>query len=215
MELRSRGMPMRSLDEGLRILSLSVRPKTVIDIGVASGTPALYRYFPPAVSAYLLVEADPYYAPAVRRLSEDLPAKAVYAACGSSCGETVLHTFSDHRKSSLSIPLRPLVSAGNVTVPMETLDHSVEKNGLMGPYLLKVDVEGAEAEVLQGGVHTLSSVCAAVIEVSVTPRFEHDADFSAIVCLMKERGFRVFDVVGGTLDAYGALHQADVIFIRP
>ncbi len=214
MELRPRAMPTRSLDEGLRILSRSVKPKTVIDVGVASGTPVLYAHFPPAVSAYLLVEADPYYASVVDALSRSLPAKAEYAACGAQSGHAVLHTFFDHRKSSFASPVRRLVSAGDVTVPVETLDCMAERNGLSGPYFLKIDVEGAEMEVLAGAGRVLSESCAVVIETSVSPRFAGAADFSDIVYFMKDRGFRVSDIVGGTLDAAEALHQVDIIFIR-
>ena len=213
-EVRARSVPMRPLREGLRLLSLSVKPRTVIDVGVASGTPPLYEFFPPESSAYLLVDADPYYAASVCALAESLPAKAEYAACGKERGHATLHTFSDHRKSSFGMPLRSLVSAGDVTVPVQTLDSMVEKHALTGPYLLKIDVEGAEMDVLYGSEKVLSNACAVVMEVSIAPRFKNDTDFSNIVCHMRNYGFKVSDIVGGALDKRGCLRQADIIFIR-
>lgn len=213
-EVRPRGTPLHSLDEGLRLLSLHIRPRSVIDIGVASGTPSLYAHFLASSSQYLLVEPDPYHFPSLSSLASSLPAIMERVACGSFRGETVLHSFFDHRKSSLKSPLRPLRPAGDIVVPVETLDHLVSKHRLPAPYLVKIDTEGSEDAVIRGGTRAFSDACGAIIEVSFAPRFLDDASFSDIVCLMKDRGFEVFDIVAGAVDATGLLCQADVLFIR-
>lgn len=213
-EVRSRGSSFRSFDEGLAALSPRIRPRTVIDIGVASGTPALYSHFPPSSSRYLLVEPDPHHFSALDSLASALPAIVERVACGSSRGDAVLHTFSDHRKSSFRTPLRPLPPSGDIGVPLETLDGLVSKHRLSPPYLVKIDTEGSEIDVIRGGTRVFSEACAAIIEVSFASRFSADASFSDVACLMKESGLHVFDIVAGAYNARGILHQADIIFIR-
>jgi FkbM family methyltransferase len=49
-----------------------------------------------------------------------------------------------------------LYSRGSVHVPVSTIDHEVDSQNLSVGFI-KIDVEGAELPILQGGIHTLKS----------------------------------------------------------
>ena len=101
------------------------------------------------------------------------------------------------------------------TTEIRTVDSLVDEVGATGPYLLKVDVQGAELDVLAGATATLRSTELVVLEVSFLDFFENSASFAEIVAFMVESVFSVYDLLGVAyrpLD--GALAQADLLFAR-
>jgi hypothetical protein len=66
---------------------------------------------------------------------------------------------------------------------------------LRPPYLIKVDVQGGELDVLEGGQRALMSAEAVSLEVSLFQFFKGGPQLSEVVEYMKKRDFVVFDVV--------------------
>lgn len=204
-----------SLEEGFEQLRyLGMRPATVIDIGVADGTPELYETFPDA--AYLLVDPLEQWAPVVRGLADRLGGVYEQVAAAATAGtrhirvpETGAHaTFYEKDDSAGN---RDWVEQEITTA---RLDDLVRKHALDSPYLVKVDVEGAELEVLSGAPETLEAALAVVLEVTLFDVFAGGATFAEVVAFMAERGFVVSDVVGGFCRSIDrALYQLDVVFL--
>ncbi len=86
-------------------------------------------------------------------------------AVSSSAGTGWLSTATG---SSAAHLVNDRVGEGFV-VPTVTLDESLAKHDLSSIDLLKIDVEGAELEVIAGGSATLDRVRAAIIEVHGVP----------------------------------------------
>src|SRR5580658_5002833 len=61
---------------------LGFRPHTVIDAGVADGTPELYKTFPEA--HYILIEPLAEFVPAFRRIKESVASLEYHTAAASS-----------------------------------------------------------------------------------------------------------------------------------
>ncbi len=210
-ELRPYDSPMRTLSRAIERLKTHIAPTSVIDVGVAQGTPELYRHFP--TQEYLLIEANPLFQPHLEALQKQLNAKVENVFCGATAGETTFHIYDDPRKSSQFAIGKQRPKESRV-IPVEQLDNLVEKHGLPTPYLLKIDVEGAELEVLKGGQTTLQQAQAVIVETSIMPRFHGGAEFGDVVCFMKEAGFVVFDIAGGANHkTMGHLSHVDLIFI--
>lgn len=197
VELRSVLSAGKMFSESFRILK-TVLPDskfTVIDVGVASGTPELYRAFPSSKHAYLLVEASPLYVDHVRQLGKNMGAVVEEVFCGDHNGEEsfIARTVQTAEKGSKYARASD-TGADRVTVKSATLDSLIEKNGMRGPFILKIDVEVAELEVLRGASDTLLQTEAVIIETPIIVRMEGAADFGQIVKLLTESGFALFDI---------------------
>ena len=128
---------------------LGFRPKTVVDVGVAKGTPDLHSAFPE--SYLLLIEPlaafEPHLISALRGRRDSY----VLAAAGASAGTATIHVHDDLEGSSLyKETMGPEADGLETAVPQVTIDNILKEKGLGGPLLIKVDVQGAELDVLRG-----------------------------------------------------------------
>lgn len=78
--------------------------------------------------------------------------------------------------------------------------------------LLKIDVQGAELDVLKGGTKTLERTQLAWIEVSFKPLYKNSALFSDIQQHMESQGFLMTNILPGFKGKSGELLQADCLF---
>jgi FkbM family methyltransferase len=189
-------------------------PRTIIDVGVADGTPGLYDTFTGAkiVLAEPLVEWEA----ALRALCKRYGADYVLAAASNAEGEIVVHIHKDLAGSStLREAEGEHVDGRPRTVPTLRLDELCERRGLLGPYLIKVDVQGAELVVLEGADRILDDTGMVLLEVSLMPFFLNGPQLAEVVVFMKERGFVAYDIFGGHTRPFdGALAQVDMAFVK-
>ena len=193
-------------------------PGTVIDVGAAYGsfTELCRTIFPGG--RYLLVEPLEEYRPLLEQMKQSSPLVDYnIAAATRQEGETVINVHSDLVGSSLYREVEAGTGVNGIarTVRSVTIDRLVREAGAKGPYLFKVDVQGAELDVLDGAEHTLSRSELVVLEVSFFKFFEDGPECAAVLSYMKERGFVPYDIVGlqyRPLD--GALSQVDMAFVK-
>ena len=190
-------------------------PSTVIDAGAALGdwTRACRGVFPNA--RYLLAEPVAEFADALRGASDLHGVEVVQAALAAEPGARVLHVHRDLVGSSLLHEREgPEVDGEPRQVRVTTLDGLVADAAAAAPFLVKLDVQGAELDVLRGGTTTLAQAVAVLLEVSFFGFFHGGATFADVVAAMHAHGFAAYDVSGlayRPLD--GALAQADVLFV--
>jgi FkbM family methyltransferase len=192
-------------------------PATVIDIGAGRGdfSLACHRVFPGA--RYLLVEPLDEFVPAIEEALRFMPnSRHVKAAAAAEAGDAVINVLPDLFGSSLYLEDEDTdVNGAPRAVATVTLDGLTGEGGLEAPYLLKLDVQGAELDVLAGAGNTLAGAGVVILEVSFLGFFEGGPQFFDVLTYMKDRGFAVYDLFGIShrpLD--GALAQADVVFVK-
>lgn len=190
------------------VVALGFAPATVIDVGVASGTPALYTSFPQA--RHLLVEPLKEFEEELRAICRQYKAEYVLAAAGARRCETEIGVNPHLEGSSLLGPKET-----TRRIPVVTLDEICKERGLKGPYVVKVDVQGAELQVLEGAPAVLKDTELVILEVSFFRFREGCLEFHDVIDYMKKRGFVAYEMFDGhnrPLD--GARAQVDVAFVK-
>ena len=189
----------------LRDLGLSVGD--VLDVGVQTGTPALVEVFPDRTH-HLFEPVDDYFA-AIERNYASIAHHLVHAAVSDA--EGVVHLHSARKLGNAVISHSWITDAPSEStreVAAITLDHYLGRAAATGPYLLKVDVEGAAvpAAILRGAAQTLQQCAIVVIEMTVERFFERAA-------LLEAAGFDLWDLT--SLCYYGdCLWQFDAVYVR-
>jgi FkbM family methyltransferase len=172
-----------------------VRYSTVIDVGCADGHFYVHHHglglFPGSTA--LNIDPNPIYENSLKSIREVMGGHYAIAAASDSEGEIEL-TMSTHPYWS---SLRPRddpywerinhMNQGTTTVKAVTLDGLAAELGLRGPYLIKLDAQGAEVQVLRGGRELLAHTSVVVCEADLD-------DFQAINKTLVDAGFGLFDV---------------------
>lgn len=193
--------------------SLGFECKTVIDVGVAFGTPPIYAAFPNA--KYFLVEPVAECRPVLEKLKQRLNAEYFLVAAGATDGEVTFNVHDDISGSSLFAQVEGKALDGEARLtPIRRLDSLLPKT-LEHPVFLKVDTQGAEIEVLKGLGDRISEIDLLILETSMMPMRQGIPEFADIVRFCDEAGFAVYDVLEGHIRVLdGALAQIDLALVR-
>jgi FkbM family methyltransferase len=186
-------------------------PRTLFDIGVATGTTGFYQTFEDV--KYVLVDPLAESEPFMRDICQRFPG-AIYelAAAGAAPGEA---SFGVEPGLSGSSFFRK--DGDKRTVPMITLDDLVEKHALEAPFLVKLDVQGYELEVLRGFERHIAKAEVIVSETGFWSdrKKSGPAPFHELVAFMAARDFMLYDIAGlARRPRDGALAEADLVFVR-
>lgn len=201
-----------------------VLPRTIIDVGANVGQFAVAsaKLFPNAsVHSF---EPNPRCVAELCKNVASLGRVSVYPiALGESEGEVAFH-INSHSHSSSILPLGEnhrsaflhAREIGTIQVKISTLDKIFADIELPSPVLLKLDVQGYEAQALRGAAETLKRVDYVVLEASFKPMYEGEMLFMDIVRLMEGCGFVFLRPVGLLPDPRtGEIFQMDALFGRP
>jgi FkbM family methyltransferase len=193
--------------------SLGLDFRTVIDVGVAFGTPPIYRAFPHA--RYFLVEPVAECRPVLEKLKARLNAEYFLVAAGAENGEVTFNVHDDVSGSSLFSQAEGKALDGEARrIPMRRLD-SLLPETLERPVLLKLDTQGAEIEALKGLGRRVSEIDVLIVEAAMMEARHGIPQFVDIVRFCDEAGFVVYDLLEGHMrDIDGALAQIDLAFVR-
>jgi FkbM family methyltransferase len=194
---------------------LGFRPRTVIDVGVAFATETLYHEF--CESEILLIEPVAEFEPFLKSICARYKAHYVLAAAGEARSSATLNVHTDQLDCSslLKETDGAVVDGTPREVPVVTIDELCSERNLQGPYLIKIDVQGAELKVLAGTTKTLEQTEVVILEASLFRLLVHSPQLFDIMAYMKQRGFVVYDTWGFLYRPYdGALAQMDIAFVR-
>jgi len=191
--------------------------ETVIDVGAAYGQFSLqcYNIFPDA--KYILVEPLEEYKPSLEKVSQSIPnAEFFLAAAAAEPGEIMINVHPDLVGSSIYLEDEDSnVNGVPRAVPVITLDRFIKDGKMRAPFLIKIDVQGAELDVLLGAEQILRATEFIILEVSLFEFFKGRPQLHDIVAFMKSKRFVAYDIFGlqyRSLD--NALSQVDIVFVK-
>ena len=184
--------------------------KTIIDVGVLSGTPFLYDAFPSA--KFVLIDPLEESKASIEKLYDGKIDFDFYmVAVGSKAGTIDLAVAPGSRaKASSNRRIESSTSSRQKIrkIPVNRLDEIVK--GYPSPFGLKIDTEGHELEVLKGAKETLKSCAFCIAETSIKRRFENNYRFSDIIEFMASAGFEVHSFLSGLTRSP---RMSDVLFV--
>ena len=192
---------------------IGFKPLTVIDVGVATGTPELYRSFPQ--SKFLLIEPLKEFEDNLKEICKEYDATYIIAAATNQKGTTFINITPDLNGSSILKPKEAYLDCNRREVPTVMIDSLVDEFKLKGPFVLKVDAQSSELYVLGGAIQAMGASEVIILEVQLFQFVLDGPQFFDIVAFLKERGFVVYDIVGHNyrpLD--NALAEVDIVFVK-
>lgn len=176
-------------------LSSVCNPDLVVDVGVGFGTHALYEAYPSA--DLILVEALTEYQDAIEPICNKYDAEVIYKGLGKEEGSLkISFDKNDLQKASFFERTKLTKNKGEVvskTIEVTTLDALLSTRDISNKtVLLKIDVEGAELDVLKGGMRSLPHIDYVIIETSLAKRFEGSYEFEDLIKFMSDQGYHVY-----------------------
>lgn len=195
--------------------------RSLVDVGAHHGefTDLAKHYYD--LKQVWMVEADPELAAQLRAKYRDATdCRVVHAAVAREIGELEFRILK-HRASSSLLPViqRPgpglgvdLGEARRVKVPALPLDTLFEREGIGSVDLMKVDIQGAERMLIQGGTQALRKVRWLFIEVFFDEFYEGSARFGEIDNLLWALGFRLHEFASFRRAREGHIAYGDAIY---
>jgi len=187
--------------------------KTVIDVGILYSTPELMKAFPD--QKHVLVEPVQAFNETIHENYAGMDFELLNIAMSNSKGKLNLelrnHLPDSTHGKKIGVTASNLVFDGNlkpeanyVEVDTDTLDNVCSR--YQGPFIVKIDVDGAELAILEGADKCLGGVYWIVIEAWLSRIGE-------ITRILNAKGFNLWDIVDL---AYmrGQLSQVDLVFVN-
>ena len=206
-----------------RLNQQGIVPATVIDVGANLGqfTIASVKTWPqakvysfePLPAAYRKMESYTLGMDRVEKMQKaigDKQGTADFHISNFDLASSILPLGSEHKKAFPTIQETEVVK-----VQVDTLDNCFENKNITRPCLLKVDVQGYEANVLKGAEGLLHQVDYVLLETSFKPLYDGEETFKEINDRMESMGFkfaRPVDFMEN--ETTGEIVQMDALFIR-
>lgn len=215
----SRWHPNRWHPDYLR--RLRFRPRTVVDAGVAYGTPHqnscyFYASFPDAY--FVLVEPLKEFEPYLQDILKKYNGTYLLTALGSkeeiriiNIEPNLIERSSMFKRTSLELTGDSLSQR---EVPVTTLDLLLERHRFEPPFGLKLDTEGFEYQIIQGAPDFLRYTQFVIAEVSVANRFEGGYSFADFIELMRSNHFQMCDILDISRAPSNDITFIDAVFKR-
>jgi FkbM family methyltransferase len=199
-----------------RLYANGVRPRLLFDVGAHQGEFAVeFRSVFPGCSIACF-EAIPACVASLRTLAETSAGVSVYPTLLGSQIKPGVPFFQlegpAETASSVLGGWDPSVQPSAV-YPMTTLDASSELHGAR-PDFIKLDVQGFELSVLEGGEETLRTAEVLLAEANVLELYKGAPLLAELVAWLEKRGWVVYDIlttIRRPLD--DALWQSDFVFV--
>jgi FkbM family methyltransferase len=190
------------------LLKAGIKVSSVFDIGVQRDTLELRQAFPNV--PHFLFDPIVEYNDDIRKSYHGMDYTLENIAVSDRDGVFWLKEVQKDESGIISHVAPALVyEDGMRTVPARSLDNYMRdahaKNPHLAPYLIKIDVDGFETEILRGAMNSLKKTSCLIVESTLPHISERCA-------LAEKAGLTLWDIVDLSY-FHGNLYQVDLIFI--
>jgi len=194
-----------------RLKALGLRPATVFDVGVAYGTPDIYREFKHA--KYYLIDPVPQALPYMQWWATKLQASIHNIALGEADSAMPIDVRDEFDGSTFFKEVGSDCRFRSMLVQVKRFDSVFRAEDMVRPCILKIDVQGAELRVLKGIGELIKNIDLMIVETRLINTQVGSAHFFEVLDYLRPYGFTVYDLCGTSrrpLD--NALTEIDVVF---
>lgn len=198
-------------------------PKTILDVGAHQGAYTLdwVDLFKPDFCG--MVEPIPELCDALEQLILPCRSQVFRCALGKNNGSAPFHILENLSSSSLmqvnpqaaAAFQRPMVETRTIEVQIRTLDELFEECAIESLDLLKLDVQGYELDVLEGGTEALKRTRMVLTEMSFFEHYYGQPLAEAIIGYLMRAGFYLYHICDFQVSPEGVPLQCNALFIRP
>ena len=193
-------------------------PKTILDIGANHGGWSRTAGTVFKDAHFFLIEPQEEMRPFLDNFCARNPGSQwILAGAGAENGEMVLTVWDDLQGSAILAPeIQSLTPYKRQRViPIVAIDRLVSGGQVSQPDLIKIDVQGFEVEVLQGGLGCLGKTAVFIIETSLFHPLGQRPNIYRVIELMEAYGYHIYDIPDLKYRSRdGALGQVDLCFVR-
>lgn len=217
--------PLSSESAQLMLMLKSHNINTVIDVGANTGQFATMLFtsgfkgkvisFEPLPDAYTILKKqsrnNPNWFIAERCALGNKNYIAYLNVSGNSLSSSILPMLSKHLNAA---PESKYVK--RIKVKVVRLDDIIKKYvSIENQIFLKIDTQGYEDKVLEGGRNLLTRVIGLQLELSLVPLYKDQLLYDEMVLKIRKLGFDLFGIFPGFIDkTNGKLLQVDGIFFK-
>jgi FkbM family methyltransferase len=206
----------RNMEHALRHLkTLKYEVNCIVDVGAGCGTESLLSVFPDA--EYILIEPLEEFHPQLEMLKQKYNVKKIISAVvGTQLSDVILNVHPDlYGSSLLNENEGPGADGEPRKVKSIELKNEIAHLNNQQNNILKVDVQGAELDVLKSAYGLLHVFDVIILEVSFFKFQKNAPEFSEVINFMNDNEYVIYDIFDLTLRPLdNALAQADILFVR-
>ena len=202
------------VEEKLKAAFSGANPTACLDIGANTGQFAIeWRKIFPACKI-TSIEPNPHCEKGLKKIGVTYYQYGISDKIGEL--ELILPKAKSNSKGAsfykeINFNSLPDTEILKIKVPVTTLDN-LFPNDIFD--VIKIDVQGAELDVINGGGITLAKSSYVIIEVSLTPYNEGAPLADVIVKRMEDFNFFIQDIVGRHTNKFGNTIQLDLLFAK-
>lgn len=194
-----------------RLKARGFSPDLIVDVGAYEGgwtrmARSVFTHCP-----VIMIEAQANKIPGLKQVCDDLgDVTLVSEVLGSQAGEEV--TFYEMETGSSLLAENSNVPRREIRMQTRTLDDVIGDRG--NCLFVKIDVQGAELDILSGGQAVLSRCEVVQLETALLPYNAGAPLMNEVLSRMEQWGFSPFDFAGFIRPNGIDLVQTDIIFVR-
>ena len=193
---------------------LGFNPDLIIDVGACFGqwTENVHPIFPQA--AFIMIEPQSTQQHYLQKLTHKLSNTSLeFALVGDTEKESV--DFYQMGTGSSMYPENSDHAREKLSLKMETIDCIIkQKYRMPNNCFIKLDVQGAEIDVLKGAAEVLKKTEFVLLEISTLNYNQRAPQFAEVIIYLKSIGFVLFDICDERRMRNEVLYQTDMIFAQ-